>query len=498
MFSNIQRAVFQSTFPSPHFQDRVSFTLSVCTKKTSTCSTIKQPLHVMSPPESTHAFEEGPSMDSGIVLPPSLAHTPPDASQLARQPSYYRQPQSSYEALHSKLWDFEDATPGPVEYSNKYSPHNNVGFPNQTALPSSRPASTTSSKGDGRSIRARNSQIPPRPQTPYPYQRKAEANETSHTRGTPEVLGPQKGRKTPVLMNAPKLQWDLTKPLFGMPSRSTLDGEEEADENEETEAERRSARKVERASTPVPTSTLAKDNAQHRKAKSKPYHLYPQEGSRHLLTNSPGTLPPTPSSLQIYTVERQKTPSPQQQPSPPLTPHIPALLRVLDANLHPQPHQLRPLPESDERPELSKSRSQLSPFPRCYQVSRRNNCSPEHSCLDDPRNQNSSGSLYTQRTRETDPYPFTTTETLGLQTAHLLPVQRIERADITCGHISTTNRRCCGVPTLNSEEQYEELRREAVGPVGKTKFGARVRKAWDRVRVLFRRKEGGTERMTLG
>ncbi|KAF5846614.1 hypothetical protein GGP41_004620 [Bipolaris sorokiniana] len=424
----------------------------------------------MSPPDSAHAFEEGPSMDSGIGLPPSPARTPPDASQLARQSSCYHQPRSSYEALHRKLWDFEDTTPVPVENSNKDAPHNNVRFANQTALSPSRPASTTSSKGDGRSIRARNSQMPPRPQTPYPHQRKAEANETSHTRDIEEVLRPQKGRKTPVLMNAPKLQWDLTKPLFGMPSQSTLDGEEEADEKEVAEAERRSARTVERTSTPIPTSTPVKDNTQHRKAKS--------------------ALPPTQSSLQIYTIERQKSPSPHQQPSPPPTPHIPALLRVLDANLHPQPHQLRPLPESDERPELSQSRYQLSPFPRCRPIRGEDSSGLVHSCLDDPRNQNSSGSLYTQRTRETDPYPFTTTETLGLQTARLLPVQRVERADIRCGHVSIANRRCCGVLDLNSEEQYEGLRGELVGAGGKTKFRARVRRAWDKVRVLFCRKGG--------
>lgn len=430
-------------------------------------------------------------MDSGIGLPSSPARTPPDASQLTRQSSLYHQPQSGYEALHRKLWDFEDTTPVPVDNSNKYSLHNSVRFTNQTALPPSRPASTISSKGDGRSIGAKNSQMPPRPQTPYPRQRKAEPNETPHTGDAKEVLGPQKGRKTPVLMNAPKLQWDFTKPLFAMPSQSTLDGEEEADEKEEVEVERRNLRNVERASTPIPTSTSTKNNAQHRKAKSKPCQLHSQEVARHLLTNPPGALPPTQSSLRIYTVERQRSPSPKQQPSPPPTPHIPALLRVLDANLHPQPHQLRPLPETDERPELSKPRYQLSPFPRCYQTRSRDAFSPNHSCLDDPRNQSSSGSLYTQPTRETDPYPFTTTETLGLQTARLLPVQRVERADVRCGHVSNANRRCCDVPDLSSEEQYEELRGEVVGSAEKTRFGAKARKAWDKVRGLFCRKDGG-------
>ncbi|EUC50632.1 hypothetical protein COCMIDRAFT_81680 [Bipolaris oryzae ATCC 44560] len=438
----------------------------------------------MSPPYSAQYFEEGPSMDSGIGLLPSPARTPPDASELSRQSSYYHQSPSSYEALYSKLWDIEDTTPVSVDNSNRDSPHNSVRFASQTAQSSSRPASATSSKGDGRSIRARNSQIPPRPQTPYPRQRKAEANETPHTVDAEEVLGPQKGRKTPVLMNAPDLQWDLSKPPFVMQSRSTLDDVEEAGKKEEVKAERRSARKVERAGTPIPTSAPAKNYAQHRKAKSKPHHAHPQGIASHILTSPPGALPPTQSSLKIYTVKRQNTPSPEQQPSPSPTPHIPALLRVLDANLQAQPHQLNSLPESDERAERSQSRPQLSPFPRCCQTMSGDAFSLDRSYLDDPRNQDGSGSLCTQRTRETDPYPFTTTETLGVQTAHMLPVQRVERSDIRCGHVSIASRRCCGVLDLNSEEEY-------VGAAGTPKVGARVRKAWDRVRGLFCRKEEG-------
>jgi hypothetical protein len=213
-------------------------------------------------------------VDSGIGLSPSPPRPPLDASQPARSASHHYQAQSSDGSLRRIPPGFGAPTPLQVENKYKSSPQNGVRFANQGTLPCSRPANTSSLNPNGLSANTRDSPVLWRPQTPYPRQRKADVDEAFGTENAEKVLGPLNGRKTPTLINAPKLQWDLTKPLFTMQSRSTLDGGEEVDDKEETETEQHSPRKVERASTPIPMTTRAIDHEQHRKGNCKFLYLH--------------------------------------------------------------------------------------------------------------------------------------------------------------------------------------------------------------------------------
>lgn len=198
-------------------------------------------------------------------------------------------------------------------------------------------------------------------------------------------------------------------------------------------------------------------------------------------------------------VEMPLLPTPDHEPSSE-TSQIPSLLRVLDANLQPQPHHLSPLAERDEQSNYTRSRSQLSlahsvpsssssssPTPSCYQAcvdDDNNDDEPRHSVVPSCPDQVhiSRPRTNTQRTRETDPYPFSTPETLGLQTARLLPVQCVARADVRCGEVTIPRR--CGGGTGGVGEGCGLARRSS-GRGAKRRLGSMTRKAWGKIKGLL-------------
>lgn len=299
----------------------------------------------MSQPNSTSSFDEGQSPDSGVGSSPCPSTSPLSVSELACSASYSHGEESGERHMRRMQSEYRAPKHLPVETPSELRPHNSVHFADQDAL-SSCPTSTPSVGLDGRSTNTRNTPVPTRPQTPYPSQRKVDLDDTSDNEDLDKVLGTPT-EKIQLLRSAPRLELDLAKPLVTVSSQSTLDSGEGNGEKEEIETERCSITKtggnILRASTPIPSLAPPIDNGQPHKANgSFPYYQQIQQAGLCKLTRAPGMPPPRPH--QVYTVQSPSSPSLEEQSSSPIS-QIPSLLRVLDANLHPQPHFLTPLAE---------------------------------------------------------------------------------------------------------------------------------------------------------
>lgn len=409
----------------------------------------------MPQPSSTNLPNQQPPRDSGVDMSPKLSV---NASRLAHSVSHHRQAQSSQISLQHIQSDHAAAVHTQAERANTVALPNGVYLPTEIALPPSQPTSSLSLNPNGQVASSPpGSPVPREPQTPCPQQHGGNANEAVNMMEIDRVLGPLKGRKTPVLTNAPKLQWDLTKPLFPMPSISTLDGEAVDEGEGESEPEphdnKTAAKKmVVRAGTPMPilpSGIDATSQQQHRKPNSKslsspllPYphtNITPAVPSFSSLSSSPPPLPSSPLS--------QPPTTPPRSPSPTL--NIPSLLRVLDANIQPQPHRLSPLMErDDETSELLtrqssstanlvffSSRASPSPSPspndelaagRRYQAYVEDERQDESTVQQQQQGQRVSS----RATRETDPRLFEAPIPLGVRTARCLPVQRVGRGEV--------------------------------------------------------------------
>jgi hypothetical protein len=176
-------------------------------------------------PSPTPSFDEGPSFDSGIGMetnfslkPPQVAlPVPPTPSDSINSDSL--QAQSTHSSPSLVPSDYAKAMRLQADCVNQ-EVLNGVRLASQIALPPSRPASVPSIRLNGHLTSATDSPAPFVP-TPYPQRKSVERVEVE------KVLGSTRGRKTPTLVNAPRLQWDLSRPFCATPSMSTLrDGEE--------------------------------------------------------------------------------------------------------------------------------------------------------------------------------------------------------------------------------------------------------------------------------
>ncbi|KAF1839505.1 hypothetical protein BDW02DRAFT_155362 [Decorospora gaudefroyi] len=177
-------------------------------------------------PSPTPSFEEGPSLDSGIGMETDHRQLslpmPPEPSisriPLPSDPSY------TYHLaidLQEETWQQE------VQRRTQLAA--------QVPLPPSRPTSTLSMRVNGHATNGWNghmtngggSPIPSRSPTPRPALRHPQPRRSNIARIEVErVLAPSRGRRTPTLMNAPRLQWDFTRPFSTTPSLSTLRSDE--------------------------------------------------------------------------------------------------------------------------------------------------------------------------------------------------------------------------------------------------------------------------------
>ncbi|KAL6165649.1 hypothetical protein ACJQWK_08869 [Exserohilum turcicum] len=440
---------------------------------------------------------------------------PVSASCLAHPVSHHRQAQSSQISPRHIVSACAAAVYSQADKANTSSPPNGVHLGLQVAQPHSQPASPRSLSLNGQGA----SRPPPSSrgqQASCQQQRGVDANEAVKMKEAERVLGPPKGRKTPVLTKAPKIQWDLTKSPSPMPSFSTLNGEVGAAEVEgepepEPHGNKMMKNMVPRAGTPIPALPPAFDATQQQSKPSVPSPLSQQH--------------------QAYT--------PPRAPSP--TPNIPSLLRVLDANIQPQPHRLSPLTErDDEISDLTRHSSTTAAF---FSPS----ASPEPSSslryqayveegdendieYEDGDENNEGGprvrplrparylvhrEVASGPTRETDPRLFRSQETLSVRMATVLPVQRVTRSEIvgprvssSAGHVSSSGSGSQGGSNDNDDDdddddQSVDVRegqvrcRQIVEVVEgeenekagrKRRFKARVKRAWARIkRVLCRR-----------
>ena len=212
---------------------------------------------------------------------------------------------------------------------------------------------------------------------------------------------------------------------------------------------------------------------------------------------------PPAKTHQVYTVQRPSPPTPEEQTSS-STSQIPSLLRVLDANLHPQPHLLRPLAEGDELSDHTRSRSDLSdvsctaaptqplpsPLPSTTSLSHQvrvddegGNESERSVCSCPDQSHHSRPRTNTQRTRETDPCILTMMERADRRTVSVPPAPHIDDADFCYGEVTIPHR--CG--RVKSAEADKGVFRHGSG---NKRLGARVKMAWMRIKGLFCRRRG--------